>query len=68
VVVRYDDTALGSASTLRDINIKSVVYVRRYSGIDATARWELGHGAGVVFVSSRHTRVANGSLLRTRRR
>ncbi len=54
VVVRYDDTRLGDVSTLRSINIKSVVYIRYYNGIDATARWGLDHGAGVIFVSSRN--------------
>ena len=55
VVVRYDDTRLGDVSTLHTINIKSVVYVRYYSGVEATGRWGLDHGAGVIFVSSRNT-------------
>ncbi len=55
VTVVYDDTELGDVSTLRSINIRSVVYVRYYNGVDATARWGLDHGAGVIFVSSRNT-------------
>ena len=55
VLVVYDDTQLGDVSTLRSINIKSVVYVRYYNGVDATARWGIDHGAGVIFVSSRNT-------------
>jgi hypothetical protein len=55
VMVVYDDTQLGDVSTLRTINIKSVVYIQYFSGVDATARWGLDHGAGVIFVSSRNS-------------
>jgi hypothetical protein len=55
VTVVYDDTHLGDVSTLRTINIKSVVYIQYFSGVDATARWGLDHGAGVIFVSSRNS-------------
>jgi hypothetical protein len=54
VKVRYDDTELGGVETLRAIAIQSVVYIRYYNGVDATARWGLDHGAGVIFVSSRN--------------
>jgi hypothetical protein len=54
VLVVFDDTQLGDVSSLHTINIKSVVYIRYYSGIEATARWGLDHGAGVIFVSSRN--------------
>jgi hypothetical protein len=55
VIVVFDDTQLGDVSTLRTINITSVVYIRYYNGVEATARWGLDHGGGVIFVSSRNT-------------
>jgi hypothetical protein len=54
VMVVFDDTQLGDVTSLHNINIKSVVYIRFYNGIDATARWGLDHGSGVIFVSSRN--------------
>jgi len=55
IQVIYDDTHLGDVSTLRGISIQSIVYVRYYSGVEATGRWGLDHGSGVIFVSSRDT-------------
>lgn len=54
VVVIMDDTHLGGVDALHTINIKSVVYIQYYNGIDATGRWGLDHGSGVIFVSTRN--------------
>lgn len=51
--VYLDDNRLGGIETLRSINIFTVVSIRRYDGLSATARWGLGHGQGVIFVASR---------------
>jgi len=53
VQVIFDDAHLGDVSTLRGVSVQSVVYVRYYSGVEATGRWGLDHGSGVIFISSR---------------
>ena len=52
VLVYRDDVQLGGVSTLRTISPKEIAYVRYYDGIAASARWGIGHGAGVIYVSS----------------
>jgi hypothetical protein len=44
---------LGGVETLRTIVVRPVSYIRHYNGIDATARWGLDHGSGVIYVSTR---------------
>ena len=53
VRVYLNNTLLGGVETLREIGMPGVIYIRHYDGIQATARWGLGHGAGVIFVSTR---------------
>lgn len=53
VRVYLNNTLLGGIETLREIGTPTVVFIRHYDGIAATARWGLGHGAGVIFVSTR---------------
>lgn len=53
VRVYLDNVSLGDTATLRTISINTIVYIRYYDGISATARWGLDHGAGVIFVSTR---------------
>jgi hypothetical protein len=53
VRVYLNDTLLGGVETLREIGTPTVVWIRHYDGIAATARWGLGHGAGVIYVSTR---------------
>jgi len=52
VQVYLDNTRLGGIETLSSINLSSVVYIRHYDGVAATARWGLDHGAGVIYVST----------------
>jgi len=52
VQVYLDNTRLGGVETLSTINLSSVVYIRHYDGVEATARWGLDHGAGVIYVST----------------
>jgi len=53
VLVYYDQTKLGGVENLKAVTVNQVVYMRRYSGIEATQRWGVGHSAGVIFISSR---------------
>ena len=52
VQVYIDDNQLGGVETLRAIQINSISWVRYYDGMTASARWGLGHGQGVIFVST----------------
>lgn len=52
VVVYLDNIRLGGVETLRTIDLHTVRYIQHFDGIAATARWGVGHGAGVIFVST----------------
>jgi hypothetical protein len=54
IQVYLDNNRLGGIETLSMINLGSVVYIRHYDGVAATARWGLDHGQGVIYVST-HT-------------
>jgi hypothetical protein len=53
ILVYFDDVKLGGIETLRTVPTTSIEYVRHYDGIDATTRWGLDHGSGVIFISTR---------------
>jgi hypothetical protein len=53
VRVYLDNVSLGDKETLRTIAIATIVYIRYFDGISATARWGLDHGGGVIYVSTR---------------
>lgn len=53
IQVYLDGMRLGGTGALRTLSARDVEFVRRYDGNDATARWGLGHGSGVIFVSTR---------------
>ena len=52
VWVYFDSIKLGGVETLNTISVKPVSYIQHYDGVDATARWGVGHGAGVIYVST----------------
>lgn len=52
VLVYLDDMKLGGVDALRSINASAIGYVRHYDGLDATNRWGMNHGAGVIYVST----------------
>ena len=54
VLVYYDNVRMGGVETLRAIHARTVDHIRHHNGVDATARWGVGHSAGVIFVST-HT-------------
>ena len=52
VQVYVDNTRLGGVENLRGISPLAVSYIQWYNANDATARWGIGHGAGVIYVST----------------
>ena len=52
VLVYRDDVQLGGVTALRTISPKEIAYIRYYDGIAASGRWGIGHGAGVIYVST----------------
>ncbi|MFL5620339.1 MAG: hypothetical protein ACJ79A_18340 [Gemmatimonadaceae bacterium] len=50
--VYLDNTRMGGVQSLAQISTRYVSSVRKLNGIDATARWGIGHGAGVIAVMS----------------
>jgi hypothetical protein len=52
VLVYLDNVKLGGVSNLRNLNLHSIRYIRHYDGPDATARWGVGHAAGVILVAT----------------
>lgn len=53
VQVYLDDVRMGTVENLRSINTSTVEYIQYFDGNAATARWGLGHGQGVIYVSTR---------------
>lgn len=48
--VYVDNTRVGDVQSLSQISTRYVASVRKVNGIDATARWGIGHSAGVISV------------------
>ena len=53
VQVYLDDNHLGGIESLRAIDVRPIGFLRYFDGVSAMARWGIGHGAGVVYVSTR---------------
>ena len=53
VWVYLDDAKLGGVDQLTTIAPSTVGTIRHFNGVDASARWGLDHGAGVIQVISR---------------
>ncbi len=52
VLVYFNDTRLGGVDTLRGITLNQIGYIRYYDGTEATARWGLDHGHGVIYITT----------------
>ena len=50
--VYLDNTRMGDVKSLAQISTRYVSSVRKVNGIDATARWGIGHSARVIAVMS----------------
>lgn len=55
VIVYLDEMKLGGVDALHSIAASSIGFLRHYDGLEATSRWGLNHGAGVIYVSTRAT-------------
>ena len=52
VQVYLDGVHLGGVDMLQGISTPAVQYIRYINGTDATTRWGIGHGRGVIFVGT----------------
>ena len=52
VWVYQDNVKLGNVETLRSVAVNSIVAIRRLSPNEATARWGVGHAAGVIHIQT----------------
>lgn len=48
--VYIDNTKVGDIQSLASISTRYISSIRKVNGIDATARWGIGHSAGVISV------------------
>lgn len=48
IQVHLDDMRVGTVASLRSIPVTGIRSARFYSGIEASARWGLGYGKGVI--------------------
>jgi hypothetical protein len=55
VKVYLDGTLLGGPDQLRQITTRSITSIRYLSGLEASERWGLDHGAGAIVVVTRAT-------------
>ena len=51
--VYVDATFFGGIESLRSINPNNIRSIRHFDGVEATARWGLDHGQGVILVTMR---------------
>lgn len=54
VQVYLDNNRLGGIETLRGIQANPIVSIRFIPGLEASGRWGLDHGHGVIFISTRN--------------
>jgi hypothetical protein len=52
VLVYFNDTRLGGVVTLQGISLNEIGYIQYFDGTEASARWGLDHGHGVIYVST----------------
>ena len=50
--VYVDNTFVGGIDTLRQIDANTIRGIRHYTGVQATARWGMDHGQGVIQVTT----------------
>ena len=52
IQVYLDNQRLGGIEQLPAISPRTVAQVRRYDGIEATSRWGMDHGSGVIAITT----------------
>ncbi len=68
VQVYLDGSRMGGVSSLRSIPTTTVQSIRYIDGNQATARWGLDHGRGVIFVSTHEVSMVDAFLVPPERR
>ena len=53
IVVMLDGVRLGGIEALRQVPVMGLASIQYYNPIDASARWGMGHGHGVIALTSR---------------
>ncbi len=52
VIVVLDNVELGLVETLRTIPIRTITRIRHLDGVEANARYGVGHGAGAIVITT----------------
>jgi predicted small secreted protein len=52
VQVYLDGVHLGGVDMLKSISTPAIQYIRYFNGTDATTRWGIGHGRGVIYIGT----------------
>lgn len=52
IQVYLDNQRMGGIEQLRAISPRTVAQVRHFDGIEATSRWGMDHGAGVIAITT----------------
>jgi hypothetical protein len=52
VWVYIDNVKLGNVESLRTVPVSTIMSIRHFSANEATARWGVGHAAGVIYVQT----------------
>jgi hypothetical protein len=52
VWVYMDNVKLGDVESLRGVAVSTIMSIRYFGANEATARWGVGHGAGVIYVQT----------------
>lgn len=52
VVIYQDGVRLGSPTDLKNIDVRTIEYIRHYDPAAATTRYGIGHSQGAILVSS----------------
>jgi hypothetical protein len=52
VWVYVDNVKYGGVDRLRELPATNIAYIRHYDGVAATSRWGIGHGQGVIQIST----------------
>jgi hypothetical protein len=52
VVVYVNENRVGGVDALRNISVHTITSIRHLDGVTASARWGVGHGQGVILVTT----------------
>jgi hypothetical protein len=52
VVVYLNANRLGGVDALKNIDVQTITLIQHFDGLTASARWGVGHGQGVILVTT----------------